>query len=72
MTSMAAAGTPTHHHHTYITSIQHGNMMKGRGVGSRHDADRAPGMFSFLYITTTYLAWNEPMNGQNEMEMGGA
>ena len=29
-------------------------------------------MFSFLYITTTYLAWNEPMNGQNEMEMGRA
>ena len=30
-------------------------------------------MFSFLYITTnTYLAWNEPMNGQNEMEIGRA
>ena len=26
----------------------------------------------FLYITTTYLAWNEPMNGQNKTEMGGA
>ena len=30
-------------------------------------------MFSFLYITTnTYVAWNEPTNGQNETEMGRA
>ena len=29
-------------------------------------------MFSFFYITTTYLAWNGPTNGQNETEMGGA
>ena len=72
MTSMAATSTPVHHHHTYITSIRHGNMTKGRGGGSRHDASRAPGMFSFFYITTTYLAWNEPMNGQNKTEMGRA
>ena len=29
-------------------------------------------MFSFFNITTTYLAWNEPMNGQNKTEIGGA
>ena len=32
MTSTVATGTPTHHHHTYITSIRHGNMMKGGGL----------------------------------------
>ena len=26
----------------------------------------------YILLLTTYLAWNEAMNGQNEMEMGGA
>ena len=71
MMSMAAISTPVHHHHTYITSIQHGNVTKGGG-GLETRCVLSPGMFSFLYITTTYLAWNEPMNGQNKTEMGGA
>ena len=26
----------------------------------------------YILLLTTYLAWNEPMNGQNEIEMGRA
>ena len=72
MMSMAATGTPVHRHHTYITSIRHGNMTKGGVGGLEIRCVSSPGMFSFLYITTTYLAWNVPMNGQNKTEMGGA